>query len=127
MTAPWISRSRPRPISKGVLYHQLEVLNIDLGPGHEVFNVRGTSAVTNVFAHAGNDRFYLSSLASETLASALTTDFLTGDLDDIRGNLNLHAGDGRHLLFISDEAAVIGDANVVITDQPVTATRSGRS
>jgi hypothetical protein len=33
------------------------------------------------------------------------------------------AGEGRHLLFISDEAVVTGDTNVVMTDQPITPTR----
>src|SRR5207253_11265967 len=40
----------------------------------------------------------------------------------IRGNLNIDAGAGRHLLFISDEASVVGDPTVVITDHPITPT-----
>jgi hypothetical protein len=45
-----------------------------------------------------------------------SVDFLTGHLDGIRGTLNIDAGTGRHLIMISDEAAVAGDTNVLITD-----------
>jgi Ca2+-binding RTX toxin-like protein len=103
--------------------YAVDILNVDLGPGNDVFNVRGTTAVTNLFGHNGNERYYVSAIANETLASAATTDFLEGDLDDIRGNFNLHAGTGRHLLFISDEASVTADNSVAITDTPVTSTR----
>ena len=105
--------------------NELDTLNVDLGSqgSGDVVNVRGTSAITNVFAHGGDDRFYVSQLANETLVSSRTTDFLEGNLDFIRGNLNLHAGDGRHLLFVSDEASVLGDPNVVVTDHPTWANR----
>jgi len=116
---------------EGVNYYGLannEWLNIDLGSASDVFNARGTTAITNVYAHGGDDRFYVSELANETIASAFgigmpKTDFLEGNLDFIRGNLNVDAGAGRHLLFISDEAATVGDPNVVITDHPTTSTR----
>jgi hypothetical protein len=102
-------------------------LNIDLGSASDVFNVQGTTAITNVFAHGGDDRFYVSSLANENLVSAVTTDFLEGNLDDVLGNLNLHVGLGRHKLFISDESSVVGDGTTaspaVITDLPTTPTR----
>ena len=77
---------------------QLDTLNLDLGgsAAGDIVNVRGTTAITNVFAHAGDDRFYVSELANETLVTAQTTDFLEGNLDFIRGNLNLSAGTGRH-------------------------------
>jgi hypothetical protein len=104
---------------------QLDTLNIDFGSNGagDVINVQGTTAITNVFAHGGNDRFYVSELANETLASAPTTDFLEGNLDFIRGNLNLSAGDGRHKLFVSDEASTIADTNVMITDHATWANR----
>ena len=107
----------------GIGYQNIEVLNIDFGSGNDVANIRGTSAITNVFGHDGNERFYISSLANETLASAQTTDLLLGNLDAILGNLNIDAAAGRHLLFVSDEAAVAGDTNVSITDHPASATR----
>src|SRR5205823_2396082 len=51
---------------------QLDTLNIDLGgsTAGDIVNVRGTTAITNVFAHAGDDRFYVSELANENLVSA---------------------------------------------------------
>src|SRR5574341_886302 len=36
--------------------------------------------------------------------------------------LNIDAGAGRHILLVSDEAATVGDVNVLITDQPVSGT-----
>ena len=95
------------------------MLNLDLANHDEVLNIRGTTAITNVFGHAGDERYYISNLADENQASALVTDLLEGDLDDVRGELNLHAGTGNNLLMISDEASVTPDTNVVITDHPL--------
>jgi Ca2+-binding RTX toxin-like protein len=107
--------------NSGVNYYDVDVLNLQLGSGSDVVNIRGTSAVTNVFTNDGNDRVYVSSLANETEASAATTDFLLGNLDRIVGTLNLDLGAGRHVLMISDEAAIAGDGAVRITDQTVSA------
>src|SRR5204862_223165 len=76
---------------EGIDYYNVESLNIDLGSGDNVVNIRGTTAVTNIYGHDGNERFYVSSLANENLVSALTADFLEGNLDFIRGNLNISA------------------------------------
>src|ERR1043166_2505017 len=100
--------------TSGINYYNIATLNIDTGGANDVLNVRGTSAVTNLFLHNGDDRIYVSSLADQNLVVP-GTDFLQGDLDQIRGALNIDAGSGRHLLMISDEAAISGDANVLIT------------
>ncbi len=109
--------------TSGVDYYGVDTLNLDLGSGSDVLNIRGTSAFTNVTAHDGDERIYVSSHADETLGSAPTTDFLAGHLDRIRGTLNLDLGTGRHLLMISDESSLNGDGTaaspVLITDQPV--------
>jgi len=97
----------------GVNYYNVDTLNVELGSGHDAFNVQGTSSLTNVFTGAGDDRIYVSSAAN--VGRDDYPDFLRGDLDDIAGMLNLDAGSGRNLLMISDEASVNGD-NVVITD-----------
>ena len=107
----------------GIDYASVDRLILDLGSGDDVVNVRGTTAVTDVYSHAGDDRFSISSLAAETVESAQTTDYVEGNLDALLGNLNLSAGEGRHRLFVSDEAAVAGDPDVLITDAPSTATR----
>ena len=105
----------------GVQYNltPADMLNIDLSSGSDVVNLRGTSAVTNVFGHDGNERWYVSSRANEDFLSGFgpnPTQFLEGNLDFIRGYLNIDAGAGRHILMISDEASVVGDPNIVITD-----------
>jgi Ca2+-binding RTX toxin-like protein len=103
-------------IAFGINYYNVETLNIDLGSGHDIANVQGTTARTNLRLHEGDERIYVSSLATEDFVSSLTTDFLLGDLDEVDGMLNLRAGAGRHLLMISDEAATAGDNGVLITD-----------
>src|SRR5262249_22792535 len=103
----------------GINYYGIETLNIDQGAGSDVLNVQSTSAVTNLNTGAGNDRIYVSSDANLDWTTNVGFDFLTGNLDGIRGTLNLDAGTGRQLLMISDESAILGDPNVWITDQPV--------
>ncbi len=85
-------------------------------------NIRGTTAVTNIFGHGGNEQFFVSSLANETLQTAATEDFLYGDLSGILGNLNLAAGTGTHKLFISNEGSVSGIASGLITNVPTSPT-----
>ena len=46
---------------------------IDLGSGDDVFNVQGTSAVTNLNLHDGDERVYVSSTAAFDLGT--DTDF----------------------------------------------------
>ena len=110
LTAPVVAELR----TAGIRYAALEILNLDLGSGADVLNVQGTRAATSVRLHDGDDRIYVSNLAS-----GAETDFLEGNLDGLLGPLFLDAGSGRHLLMVSDEAALAGDAAVFITDQPV--------
>ncbi|MDE0810591.1 MAG: hypothetical protein OSB69_14905, partial [Alphaproteobacteria bacterium] len=49
----------------GINYYGIESLNIELGSGDDVFNVQGTSAVTNLNTHAGQDQIFVSSNANE--------------------------------------------------------------
>jgi Ca2+-binding RTX toxin-like protein/phage tail sheath gpL-like len=104
----------------GINYYAVETLNIDLGSGSDVFNVQGTSAKTNLNLYVGDERIYVSSEAGYDLDT--TTDYLLGNLDDIDGMLNIDAGSGTHLLMISDESAITGDDNVLITDSHERAT-----
>ena len=97
----------------GVEYSGIETFNIDLGSGHDVFNVQGTSAVTNLNAHDGDDQFYISSLATVSQTTKFTTDFLTGTLDNLAAALNINAGLGRHLLMISDASAAVANGSAV--------------
>ena len=101
----------------GITYAGLEadnVLDILLGSGHDVMNVQGTTAHTNLATGAGDDRIYVSSKADVALDGR--PDFLTGTLDDLLGTLNIAAGPGHHqVLLISDEGARTGDRDVLIT------------
>ena len=58
--------------------------------------------------------------SAATAGAADVFDFLTGDLEQVRGNLNIDAGAGRHRVLVSDEADATGDGTlaspVVITD-----------
>ena len=104
----------------GIDYYGFEQVNIGTGSGSEVFNVEGTTkgsngfagvvgacqpcAQTNIALDNGDDRVYLSSNANLDQNSWNGFDFLTGNLDDFRGALNIDLGAGRHRLFMSDEA-----------------------
>ena len=110
----------------GINYYGFETLNIDLNDDGHVFNVQGTTdgsngftgfASTNVSLGAGDEQIFIASNADLDFHSAAGFDFLTGDLDDVLGALNLDTGDGRHRLMVSDEAASAGDDDVRITDQ----------
>jgi hypothetical protein len=115
----------------GVEYDGLEVLDITTGSGADVINVRGTGATSHTDVHtgAGDDRIYVSSRADVPLTGpGSRPDYLFGDLSLIGGTLNLDAGTGRHTLLISDEAALVGDDDVVITgDRDKAISRDGRT
>ncbi|MFV2066030.1 MAG: hypothetical protein ACC645_03555 [Pirellulales bacterium] len=112
-------------MSEGIDYSSIEVLNLGLGSGSDIINIRGTAAgaETNIDTAGGDDRFYLSSDANVTVETAPTFDFLPGHLDGFLGPLVLNAGSGRHLLMVSDEAALIGDGSTMmpvrITDEEI--------
>jgi hypothetical protein len=62
----------------GINYYGFKTLNIQLGAGDDVFNVRGTSARTNLDLGNGDERVYVS---SDAAFDAYThTNFLTGHL-----------------------------------------------
>ena len=110
----------------GISYYGFEEVNIGFGSGDDILNVQGTSAgsfkldldtvhaATNIALGDGDDRIFISSNADlnahtdrMTAGQADVFEFLTGTLDDIRGNLNIDVGEGRHRLLVSDEAAAI--------------------
>jgi Ca2+-binding RTX toxin-like protein len=127
----------------GISYYGFEQVNIQLGSGHDVLNVQGTSAgsfkvdtdtlhaATNISLGGGNDQVFVSSNADLDHNTIFKTgdlpdvfEFLTGNLDDFRGNLNLDLGEGRHRLLISDEANLAAK-QVTISDQVLTPTGIG--
>ena len=112
----------------GINYYYIDELNIEFGSGSDVLNVQSTSAEeTNIALHDGNDRIFISSdadLDRNTLApdgAAYAFDFLTGNVDGIVGDLNIDAGDGRHIMMISDESTELTKGT---EDDPVTIQRT---
>ncbi|MFN8136916.1 MAG: calcium-binding protein [Propionicimonas sp.] len=104
----------------GITYTGVETLDLALGTGDDVLNVRGTTATTNVDLGAGDDRVYVSSIADVRLDGH--PDALGGVLDDLRGTINLQLGAGHHTLLVSDQASTAGDEDVLVTDR-ITAAR----
>lgn len=101
----------------GINYYAVEQLDIDLGSGHDVFNVQGTTSVTNLNLHDGQDKVLISSAADRSVDTIAGYDFLPGHLDLILGRLNIDAGSGTgQVLMISDEASTVGDPDVRISD-----------
>lgn len=128
----------------GINYYGFEQLDVKLGSGDDVVNVQGTSrgsyelnttsthAATNLYLGAGDEQVFVSSNADLDHQTIKTTagnsdvfDFLTGDLNQLLGNLNIDADAGRHRLLISDEAATQGDLGVSISDSINGPTGSG--
>ncbi|MCH9023100.1 MAG: hypothetical protein IID32_10110, partial [Planctomycetes bacterium] len=103
-------------MSHGINYQGIDLMNVNLGSGHDTINVKGTTAVTHLNLNDGDERVYVSSQADVSLGESI--DFLQGHLDNILGDLHINAGTGRHQLMFSDYSATAGDADVRITDQP---------
>src|SRR5437899_4591067 len=111
----------------GINYYGFETVNISTGSRSEVFNVQGTTpgsngyaqaggiAVTNLSLNAGDDRVFVSSNADLDQPTWSAVDVLTGNMDDVRGSLNVDLATGRNRRFLSDEDSNVDD-NVTITD-----------
>src|SRR3954451_4327588 len=127
-------------LTSGLQYFGVDNLNIDMGSGVDVVNVRSTSATTTINTDAAGrtptssnprENIYVSSdawLDARTqygydykFNSRDDVDLLSGNLDGIQGALNIDAGVGANRLMVSDEAATVADTNVVITDRKPTA------
>ncbi|MDI1313706.1 FlgD immunoglobulin-like domain containing protein, partial [Prosthecobacter sp.] len=74
----------------GINYYGIETLTIGLGTGNDVFNVQGTSAVTNLNTGAGADQIFVSSTANAGQLNS-TIGFQTG-------NVIAFSGDDRPVL-----------------------------
>ncbi|HEV7301125.1 MAG TPA: hypothetical protein VGN72_17295 [Tepidisphaeraceae bacterium] len=114
LTQTTLSGLSPAVIS----YAALETLNIDAGSAGDVFNVRGTSAVTNLNTNGGNDRIYVANSAN--VQAGETPAYLFGNLNDLAANLNINGGAGTQTLMVSDSTATAGDASVVLTRSSIT-------
>jgi RTX calcium-binding nonapeptide repeat (4 copies) len=122
----------------GFNYYGFETVNLNLGstPTGDVLNVQGTAnnwggtaplttqplvlstepSITNVAFGAGDNKVFISSNADLDNFTNTGFDFLTGDLNQLYGSININFNSGRHRLMVSDEAAQIGDTNIQITD-----------
>ncbi|MCA9295809.1 MAG: hypothetical protein KC983_04815, partial [Phycisphaerales bacterium] len=104
--------------ANGIRYSLIETMNIDLGSGDDLFNVQGTSAVTNLRGHDGDDAIYVSSIANVRVDGD-KPQYLGGTLDDVVVELNIDAGANDNQLMISDADATVGDSNIIITNATV--------
>ena len=120
----------------GIEYFGIEFLNVDTGSGTDILSVQGVSAgsngfgagaTTNVRLHNGDDKVFISSNTDQDLSSWQNIDFLTGNLDDVRGALNIDLGSGRHEMFVSDEASSHPDAWTIMAPSKVLWTASRRT
>ncbi|MCX7200338.1 MAG: hypothetical protein NTW37_20745, partial [Proteobacteria bacterium] len=76
--------------TSGINYYGVGTLNITLGSGDDIFNVQGTSAVTNLNTKGGADRIYVSSTAD--------VNAFTGSSGFMAGNVVSFSGDDRPAL-----------------------------
>jgi Ca2+-binding RTX toxin-like protein len=95
----------------------LQIVDISLRPVHAVTNIDlGGNATGSERVFVSSDTNLDRNTITHTNGVVDQFDFLTGNLDGIRGDLNILFGAGRHGLMISDEASIAADSNVVITD-----------
>ena len=97
---------------EGLSYFNVEQLDLTLGDGANILNIRGTSATTNVDLGGGDDEIYVSSLSDLDFTKREPT--FIGNLDRIHGTLNLDGGTGDQKVVISDASAVDGDIISII-------------
>ena len=74
----------------GIVYSDIEDLNIFLGSGNDIFNVLNTAAATRVYAGAGNDAVSIHRIEHETLIFGQTGDDRTHvgvTIDAVSGSL----------------------------------------
>ncbi|HEY0008214.1 MAG TPA: calcium-binding protein, partial [Tepidisphaeraceae bacterium] len=105
-------------------YASIENLNISTGSGSDVFNVQGTSAVTNLNTNDGNDRIYVADTANVQAAGPFPA-ALFGNLNAIAADLNINGGTGSQTLMVSDSTASVGDSNVTVTKSTITGLATG--
>ena len=95
----------------GIDYYNVDKLNITLGPGNDVVNVQGTTAVTNLTAAPATTGS--TSAPARTSPTGGTADFITGNLDEIQGHAeHRRRQPAARRCMISDEASTAGDLNV---------------
>src|SRR6516225_9941980 len=126
----------------GLNYYGVQQLNLNMGSAGDVLNVQGTRpgwgqlfglasgavvpnatavpSVTNVTFGNGNNQAFISSNADVDQFTQPGFDFLTGNLDQLYGSINIDFGAGRHRLLVSDESEMTG-SNAAITDHTTTA------
>lgn len=107
-----------RTLPGGIVYRDLEVLNIVLGTGNDTFHVLSTHAgSTNIASGAGNDIFYVQSIDGHTAIDAGAGDDVVNvgseaapnllgqnGLGTIRALLIVIGGTGNDTLFIDNRA-----------------------
>ena len=109
-----------RTLPGGIVYRDLEVLNIMLGSGNDTFTILSThEGATNIYGGAGNDEFHVQAIAGHTTIDAGAGDdvFLIGSqaapnlsvspanqLETINALLTLIGGAGSDALYVDDSA-----------------------
>lgn len=89
-------------LANGLLYRNLELVEVKLGSGADQFTVRATQGATNLFTGGGNDTVNV------------YNDYFS--LDEILGALSVDAqGGDRNRLIVSDQDDSNADASVLIT------------
>src|SRR5262249_47454744 len=70
----------------------------------------------------GNNEAFISSNADVDQFTKPGVDFLTGNLDQLYGSININFAAGRHQIMVSDESETLASTNTAITDHLTSAT-----
>ena len=119
-----------RILPGGIVYRDLEVLNIALGAGNDTFTIVSThTGATNIVASAGNDVIHVQSIDGHTsidgqagddefrVGSAAAPNLLLPEtqnrLQTLRALLTIIGGAGNDSLFIDDRATTAGGEGIL--------------
>ncbi|CAB9505197.1 Kringle domain [Seminavis robusta] len=93
-----------------IVYANTEYLDIGMGAGDTILNIRGSTATTKITTQSLDDYIFISSEANQDSSNAASVDVLLGWLDYLEEDVTVEAGSGRHRLMMSDEKSSISMA-----------------
>lgn len=75
----------------------------------DYFTFEHTWSETTVYSHGGDDTFMFGSTNRDA----------NGDMNQIRGSVNVYAGDGTDRVYVNDQKSMIGTSRYQISDQSI--------
>ena len=105
----------------GIVYKNIETLNINLGAFNNIVYIQGNPAITTTTLNAGSGTNIIS--IGSSAQSSITTDPTTGNaentgsvLDNVQGIINI-VGSGKDTMNVDDSGSTLGVTGALTADQ----------